>query len=79
MRSEKRNGKAEICTVLHCSNPAVSDGYCDAHLERLELIKESYENMRQMHLRTREDEKGVALERPEEASPRFDRTKGLID
>ena len=48
------------CSVNHCLNPPVTDGYCDVHLERLELIKESYDQVKQMQLRAREDAKEVA-------------------
>ena len=78
MKSEKKDGKEEICSVVHCNNLTVSDGYCDAHLERLELIKESYEHVKQLHLRTREDEKETTLERDREGSPTFGQTEEYI-
>ncbi len=78
MKSEKKDGKEEICSVVHCNNLTVSDGYCDAHLERLELIKESYEHVKQLQLRTREDEKETTLERDQEGSPTFGQTEEYI-
>ncbi len=78
MKSEKKDGKEEICSVVHCNNLTVSDGYCDAHLERLELIKESYEHVKQLHLRTRDDEKETTLERDQEGSSTFGQTEEYI-
>ena len=62
----------------HCLNPPVTDGYCDVHLERLELIKESYDQVKQMQLRAREDAKEVAIEREGQSATQFDQTEEFI-
>ncbi|MFQ5913655.1 MAG: hypothetical protein ACE5JS_10770 [Nitrospinota bacterium] len=79
MKSDKKSGKDDVCSVIHCNNPAVTDGYCDTHLERLELIKESYEQAKQLQLRAREDEKGVTLEPGQEVPSTFPQTGGYIE
>jgi hypothetical protein len=66
------------CSVNHCQNPPVTDGYCDVHLERLELIKESYEQVKQMQLRAREDAKEMAIERDDQSATQFEQTEEFI-
>lgn len=76
----KKNGKEDSCSVIHCNNPPVSDGYCDTHLERLELIKESHGHMKQVQLRTREDEKGANIDgHHQEAAPTFGQPEEYIE
>lgn len=65
--------------MIHCQNPAITDGYCDVHLERLDLIKESHEHVKQMQLRTREDEKETAIERDEETTTAFGQAEEFIE
>jgi hypothetical protein len=82
VRSEKteiRDGKNESCSVVHCGNPPVTDGYCDTHLERLELIKEAHGHVKQMQLRAREDEKGSTIESNREAAPSFGQPEEYIE
>ncbi|MFQ5692067.1 MAG: hypothetical protein ACE5IM_03365 [Nitrospinota bacterium] len=79
MKTEKKSGKDEVCSVLHCNNPAVTDGYCETHLERLELIKESYEHAKQIHLRTREDEKQAALDPGSESTHSFREPENYLE
>jgi hypothetical protein len=76
---EDKNGTNDVCSVIQCRNPVVTDGYCDAHLERLELIRESHEQVKQMQLRAREDEKEVSLERDQESAPTFGQTEEYIE
>ena len=78
-KTELKNGKEDSCSVIHCNNPPVTDGYCDTHLERLELIKESHGHARQIQLRTREDEKGSAIEGNQEAAPSFGQTEEYVE
>ena len=82
MKSEKtelKNGKDDSCSVIHCNNPPVTDGYCDTHLERLELIKESHGHVKQIQLRAREDEKGPAIDGNQEGAPSFGQTEEYIE
>ena len=75
---EKKAGKQETCQVLQCENPPVADGYCEAHLERLERLKEANENLKLYYLRARQDAT-TAEGTIKETGPAFEEVEKLLE